>query len=169
MLLDRLRAAYAPQDERPLGSFLALLGAYGATVAAGGAVVHATNAELPPPPTAGDVVLLGIATHKIARLIAKDPVTSPIRAPFTQFQGASGEAEVAEEVRGAGPRKAIGELVTCPFCMGQWVATGLAFGYILAPRSTRWVASTFAAITVADFLQLGYAAAQEAQQKLGDD
>src|SRR6266568_6180594 len=50
------------------------------------------------------------------RLITKDPVTSPLRAPFTVFEGQEGQAELKEEVRGHGARKAVGELVTCPFC-----------------------------------------------------
>jgi len=94
-------------------------------------------------------------------------VTSPLRAPFTTFEGTSGEAELAESVRGTGMRKAVGELVTCPFCLGQWVATALAYGFVLAPRTTRWTCSVFTALTVADFLQLAYAAAQEAQQQIG--
>ena len=38
-----------------------------------------------------------MATHKLSRIIAKDPVTSPLRAPFTTFEGTSGPAELAEE------------------------------------------------------------------------
>ena len=82
--------------------------------------------------------------------------TSPLRAPFTRFAGTSGEAELAEEVRGSGPRKAIGELVTCPFCLGLWVTTAIAFGLVLAPRPTRLVASILTALTGADFLQFAY-------------
>lgn len=70
-------------------------------------------------------------------LLANDPVTSPLRAAFTRFAGTSGEFELSEEVRGSGPRKALGELATCPSCLGQWVATLFAFGLVLAPRPTR--------------------------------
>jgi Protein of unknown function (DUF1360) len=41
-----------------------------------------------------DVLLLGVATHRLSRMIAKDPILSPIRAPFTTYKGTSGEAEL---------------------------------------------------------------------------
>jgi hypothetical protein len=63
---------------------------------------------------------------------------------------------LVEEVRGTGRRKALGELLTCPFCLGQWVATGLVFGLVLAPRVTRLVGVLFTSLTAADVLQLGY-------------
>jgi hypothetical protein len=158
---------YAHGHERPLGSFGALIGAYAAAVGGGALVVRHKGGPLPERLDGWDLALLSIATHKISRLVAKDPVTSPLRAPFTRFEGTSGEAELAESVRGTGMRKAVGELITCPFCLGQWVATGLAYGFVLAPRATRWTCSVFTALTVADFLQFAYAAAQQAQQRPG--
>jgi hypothetical protein len=89
-------------------------------------------------------------------------VTSPLRAPFTRYEGPGGPAEVNEAVRGHGARHAMGELVTCPFCVGQWVATGFAFGLLLAPRVTRQVAATFSALEAADFLQFGRAIVEHA-------
>lgn len=59
-----------------------------------------------------DVTFCAIATHKLSRLLAKDPVTSPPRVPFTRYAGASGPAELQEDVRGQGAQKTIGELVT---------------------------------------------------------
>jgi hypothetical protein len=153
-------AAYAGGEERPLGSYAALVGLYGAGVVGLGALVRRRGRQLPAV-GAGDVALLGVATHKLARLLAKDSVTSPLRAPFTRYKGLSVGAEPAEEVRGDGLRKAVGELVTCPFCLGQWVATGFAFGLVLAPRATRLVASVFAELTLSDFLQLAYARAEQ--------
>jgi hypothetical protein len=147
---------YAGDEERPLGSFVMLMGAYAAMVVGLSGAVWRSGRRLSEHTGWPDLLLLSIATHKIARLLAKDPVTSPFRAPFARFTGTSGEAEVAEEVRGSGPRKAVGELVTCPFCVGQWVATILAFGLVLAPGPTRLVAGVFTALTGADFLHLAY-------------
>ena len=66
----------------------------------------------------------------MARLLTKDTVVSPIRAPFTRFEGPGGPSEVNERVRGRGWRHAIGELITCPFCAGEWVAAdGLQLAY----------------------------------------
>ena len=88
----------------------------------------------------------------------QDPVTAPIRAPFVRFEGASGHAEVAEEVREHGGMKhAVGELLTCPFCLAQWVGTGFTFGMILAPRATRQVATLMCAVAASDALQFAYA------------
>lgn len=49
-------------------------------------------------------------------------VTAPLRAPFTEFQEEGGPREVEESPRGSGIRRAIGELLACPFGMSQWVA-----------------------------------------------
>jgi hypothetical protein len=108
-----------------------------------------------------DVVLVGIATHKLARRVTKDSVTSPLRAPFTRYEGRSGPGELQEGVRGSGVRKAVGELVSCPFCISQWMATGFTFGLVVAPRATRWTASVFASLALADFLQFAYAWAEQ--------
>ena len=101
--------------------------------------------------------MMGLATHKVARIVAKDAVTSPVRAPFTEFHGSAGEAELAEKVVGTGWRKAVGELLTCPFCLGVWVGTAYVAGLALAPRTTRAWAATFAVTGVSDFLQHAYA------------
>jgi hypothetical protein len=101
-----------------------------------------------------------VAAHKISRIITKDAVTSPFRAPLTRFQGPSGEGEITDAPRGDGLRHALGELVTCPFCIAQWVVTVLAFAMVIAPRATRFFSSLFAMLTGSDFLQLAYARAQ---------
>ena len=152
--------AYAGTEERPLGSYATLMAAYASLVAVLCGIVRLTGRSLPEKPAVGDLALIAVAAHKAARQLAKDPVTSPLRAPFTTFSGQSGEAEVAEEVRGTGTRKAMGELVTCPFCLAQWVVTVFGFGLILVPRLTRFTAGLLAALTAADFLQFAYAKAQ---------
>ena len=157
----REKARYAGGEERPLGSYAGLMAAYGTMVVALAALVRRRGRGLPERIQLGDLALLSVATHKISRLLAKDPVTSPLRAPFTRFEGTSGPAELKEDVRGVGPRKAVGELITCPFCLSQWIATLLAFGLVLAPRATRLAASIFTGLTAADFLQFAYAGAEK--------
>ena len=66
---------------------------------------------------ASDLLLLGVATYKLSRLISKDSVTSVIRASFAEFQGPAGLNEVNEQPRGSGVQHALGELLTCPFCL----------------------------------------------------
>jgi hypothetical protein len=153
--------AYRHGAERPLAPYLGTMVTYGASVAVLAAAGAAAGARLPETVSPWDVTLLGVATYKVSRLMAKDAVTAPLRAPFTEFQGPQGEAELAEQVRGRGLRHAVGELVSCPFCLAQWVATGFAAGLVLAPRATRTVAATFTAVAVSDVLQNVYALLQQ--------
>lgn len=149
-------------DPRPLGGYGTALAVYGSVVAAIAATVGLTHREVPPRVSPWDVALLGLATHKLSRTLAKDAVTSPVRAPFTQFEGAAGDAEVMEQSREhGGLRHALAELMTCPFCLAQWVATGLVTGSVVSPRFTRMAATTMGAVAISDFLQLGYAGLQK--------
>lgn len=62
-------------------------------------------------------------------------------------------------------RHPLGELLTCPFCLDMWVATGFVIGMIFAPRFTRLIAGSFTALAGADFLQLAYAMAQQSAER----
>jgi hypothetical protein len=157
---SRAVAGYSPDEERPLAGYAGAVGVYSLVTAALAAVARGQRRKLPRP-APFDVVLIAAATHKMSRLISKDSVTSPLRAPFTRYEGPAGDAELQEQVRGSGARHAVGELITCPFCLGQWIATGFAFGLIFAPGATRLAAATMTAIAGSDFLQLGYAWAQQ--------
>lgn len=154
---EQVKRRYSAGDDRPLAAYLGLMSAYGSLVGAGALGLRRRGVRLPERVDLRDLALLAVATHKVARLLSKDPVTSPLRAPFTRYVGQSNDAELDEEVRGTGLRKATGELVTCPFCLGQWVATGFLFGLVAAPRPTRWVASAFAVLAGSDMLQHVYA------------
>lgn len=153
--------AYAGDEDRPLGAYLTIATTYAGGVAAAAAIVRARGHRLPRRFDPRDLLLLAIGTHKIARLLTKDPITSPMRAPVTRFTGPGGPSEVDEEVRGRGFRHGLGELITCPLCVSQWVATTGAFGLVLAPRATRFVLSVFTVVAGSDFLQLAYATAQQ--------
>jgi Protein of unknown function (DUF1360) len=104
-----------------------------------------------------DLALLGVATHKLSRLIAKDRITGVVRAPFVNYIRSAGEGEVEEEPRGHGIQRGIGTLISCPYCMGPWCAMALGFGFIFAPRVARFFAGVLGAITISDFLHRGYA------------
>ncbi|SDN82773.1 DUF1360 domain-containing protein [Geodermatophilus sp. DSM 45219] len=160
--------AYTRGEDRPLGGFLGAMSVYATVVAAGAAAVRASGRQLPERIPLGDAVLLTVGTFRLARRIAKDPVTSPLRAPFATFNGASGEAELSEDVRSHGGWKhAVGELVTCPFCLAQWVGTVFVFGYVAAPNATRLAALTMTAVAGSDVLQFAYDAVQSSAT--GDD
>jgi hypothetical protein len=158
----RQQEEYAHGEDFPLGGYAAAMSVYGGVVGAVAAAIRLTGTRLPERIGPWDTAMTAVATHKLSRLIAKDPVTSPIRAPFTVFHGTSGPAELAEEVRdGNGHRKTVGELVSCPFCVGMWVATAFTAGQVLMPRATRLAVTTLAALAGSDFLQLAYAYAEQ--------
>lgn len=112
-------------------------------------------------PDVMDLALYALATEHLSRLITKDSVTAVLRAPFTEFKEPAGEGEVNEEVVGDGTRHAVGELLTCPFCVAQWVATALVAGSIAAPDLTRAVVAISATARLSDYLQLLYAFCRE--------
>ena len=164
--LARLRRAYAPDEHRPLDGYLVAMGGFGALAGALTAAAKLTGRPVPDRPSTADVVLVSIATHKLSRLISKEAVTSPLRAPFTRYAEPGGAAEVNEEVRdqGSSTRHAIGELLSCPFCLAVWVAAGLTGGLVLAPRFTRYASAAMTAVAASDFLQMAYSIAKEAAE-----
>jgi hypothetical protein len=114
-----------------------------------------------------DLVLLGVATHKLSRLIAKDKIMAFARAPFTEYERKGGPAEVEERARGEGLRRTAGELLICPYCLGMWISAGFHTGLLFAPRTTRFLASVLNGLTISDFLQIAYKAAED--RGLGGD
>ena len=100
----------------------------------------------------GDVALAGMAAHKLTRIIARDWVTAPLRAPFVEYVRDAGRGEVEERPRGGGLRQVMGALVTCTYCLGPWVSAALVAGLALRPGPTRLVAGAFAATGISDLL-----------------
>ena len=128
---------------------------------AGALVAAKRSRRLPERIETRDVLLLGTASHKLSRLVAKDKVTAFLRAPFTEYQGRGGPAEVEERARGEGARRAIGELLDLPLLPRTVGLRSVPRRAAVAPRTTRVVASTLTALTVSDFLQIAYKAAEE--------
>jgi len=115
------------------------------------------GAGLPKRIPAADLALAGTASFKLSRLVTKKKIAAPIRAPFTEYRGqADAPAEVEERARGTGARAAIGELLTCPYCLGLWFAGAMTAGLVTAPRETRVVASCLTALALSDFLHAAY-------------
>jgi hypothetical protein len=155
-------AGHSPRQERPLGGYAALMAMFAACVGGFGAWLRGSGRELPERVDARDLALMTLATHKAARLISKDRVASTVRAPFTRFEDDAGPGEVSEQARGRGLRRAVGELIVCPYCIGLWIATAFAAGFVVAPRSTRWAASVLSAAFGSDMLQIVYKKAEDA-------
>jgi hypothetical protein len=146
--------------ERPLGSYTALIASFSAIFGGAIAVAGATG-RLPRRPPLLDIALAGVAGHKVSRLIAKDKVASPLRAPFIETV-TDEDGDLVDEPTGAGMRRAVGQLLTCPKCVGQWACATFLIGTIYSPRPTRAVASVFAADAISDFLHAAFRAADNA-------
>lgn len=155
-------AGYAPPEERPpLAAYATFATVFHAAMAGALAAAKRSGRDLPQHVEAGDIVLIGTASYKLSRLISKQKVTAFVRAPFTELEGKGGPAELEEKPRGCGLQRALGELLVCPYCLGLWASGGFHAGLLLAPRATRFSASVLTAMTISDFLQIAYRAAEE--------
>jgi uncharacterized protein DUF1360 len=138
----------------PYGAYALIMSAFAGSLAAAGALARALDRD-PREHDALDLVVLGAATFKAARTIARDEVTSFLREPFVEGEAHEGGEDPVES---GDMRQAIGELVTCSRCIGTWAAAGLACAQILAPRFGRLLTWTLAAGALNDFAQAGFAA-----------
>src|SRR5437588_1742161 len=147
-------------DEQLLADYASLLGFYVASVAVLTGMAMEQD-RLPKRFGLLDLALLGAATHKLSRIIAKDRITSILRAPFVSYIRSAGAGEVEEEPRGHGIQRGIGQLISCPYCMAPWCATAVGFGFIFAPRLARFFASILGSVALSDFLHQSYLALKE--------
>src|SRR5262249_30103802 len=96
-------------EEQLLTEYATLLGFYLAAVAVLTGIA-AEQKRLRRKFSVLDLALLGIATHKLSRIVAKDRITGILRAPFVSYVCGSGAGEVEEEPRGRGFQRGIGHL-----------------------------------------------------------
>jgi hypothetical protein len=152
-------AADAAAEEVPLAGYATL-----ATLFASGLAVLLVGMKrdglLPRHWSTRDLIMTGIATGRLARIVTRDQVTRPLRAPFTEYEGTAGAGETRERPRGRGLRRAIGTLLTCPFCAAPWIATASVAALVARPRQTRFVQAVLVSVSVADFVQQLYAASR---------
>jgi len=142
-----------PNHQLPLAGYAGLVGIFSTTLGTILGALPARKLRLTP----ADVLLLGIGTFQLTRILAKDRVLAPFRAPFTKHRGSAGAGEVTEEARGSGVKKAIGELITCPYCLAPWVSSALSVSLALAPKKTRWLAGILSIAACSDVAQQLYA------------
>ena len=155
---DGIFEGYKKNEDISLSSYGVLAGVFNAIFALFLLLTRRTGKSLPERVDARDIALLGMATHKLSLVGAEDAVTSPLRAPFTELQEKQSPKNVDEKPRGTGLRRSLGELVTCKFCVGQWVASFFTYGLVFAPAVTRLVASIFAIVALSDHLHQTYKA-----------
>ena len=143
-------------DELPIGGYAAMMSVFLGSFVGLVAVARATR-TLPERVAVRDIALLGVATHKLTRIVTRERVTIPLRVPFARYEGRDGAGQVKEEPRGEGVQRAIGSLLTCQYCAGPWVATGLVAGLLFAPRATRLACGVLSVVAISDFLHQAYA------------
>jgi Protein of unknown function (DUF1360) len=121
----------------------------------GGLAVVAALSRRSPPGTALELAALAAATFKASRALSRERVGSFVRQPFVE-----GDADIGEDEQpaGTGFQRAVGELVTCPRCLGTWTAAGLASAQVLTPRFGRLLTWTLGASAANDFLQAAFTA-----------
>lgn len=142
--------------ELPLPDYAGLVGIYAAGFAAFLLATKSTRQTLTNKTSLSDFLLLSIGTYKLSRIISKDRVTSPLRAPFVSYEGSGGTSELKEKPRGTGMQRAVGDLLTCPWCMGPWAAAALTYGFVLAPGAARVAGCILSAAAISDALHLGH-------------
>jgi len=151
----------ASQASVPLTGYAGAMVTYAVVLAA---VLYGVGRKKRWEPGLGDITLLGVGTHKLSRILTKDFVTAPLRAPFTTRRDNEGAGEVLDEPRGNELQKSMGFLLTCPYCVGPWLSTGLSALLAVRPTPTRFVLRMLAAVTISDFLHLLYSKLNESRK-----
>jgi hypothetical protein len=134
----------------PYQSYAAIAGVF-----VGGIATVAAVARRGPAGSALDFFALSAATFKASRTLSRERAASFVRQPFVEGEATTGEDE---RPAGEGLQRAIGELVTCPRCIGAWSAAALASSQVVAPRFGRLLTWSLGAAGVNDFLQAGFTA-----------
>jgi hypothetical protein len=84
-----------------------------------------------------DLLMLGLTSFRVGRMIAFEGVAAPLREPFTETRPDDSGAGQTVVATGHGARHVIGELMSCPICAGTWVAALLVYMLHLLPGPTR--------------------------------
>jgi hypothetical protein len=121
------------------GPYVALAAAFSAGVVAAARAGRGRAAE---PTSIGDLLALGLASSSIGRVVAEDRIAVFLRQPFA-------DGPAAQQPKGEGLTRAVGELVTCAHCLSLWAAGALTAGHLARPRETRVVARIFASYALA--------------------
>ena len=159
-LAHEIEGGYGARDI-PVFSYAALMGVYAATFATL-AYVATRNGRKLAKPTGLDLALLTVASCKLSRIVTMSFIGAPVRAPFTHRGKSLRGGEVQDQSRGEGLQKAVGNLLTCPFCFSVWSTTSFMFGYTLAPTVTMQAAYILSIAAADDLLHYGYRNLREA-------
>jgi hypothetical protein len=99
-----------------------------------------------------DLVMLGLSTFRMGRMVSYDLVFQNYRAPFNKTVPDPTGAGDTVVPAGKGWRCAIGELIACPICAGTWISAGLVYGMELLPGPTRVMMTIMSGIGLAEIV-----------------
>lgn len=83
--------------------------------------------------TALDLLLLSLATFRLARSVSFNEIFEWLREPFTEVVPDSSGAGDSVVPKGKGFSRVIGGLLACPICSGTWSALVLFTVFALVP------------------------------------
>lgn len=144
---DRQRAE---QEQKERAAYITLISIFLGLFAAFAKRDQSDQAQLKL--TGLDLTMLGLSTYRTGRLVAYDQVTQPLREPFTETTSDSYGTSQTTVPQGSGVRKAVGDLIACPTCIGTWVAAFLVYGLRVAPGPTRLFLAFMSATGLAGIL-----------------
>ncbi len=81
--------------------------------------------------TLTDFALMALATFRLTRLFVYDKITAFFREQFFDVVETRDELTLVKVERG--PRRTLGDLLTCPWCFGMWAGGTVSFFYLLTP------------------------------------
>ncbi|HKO49637.1 MAG TPA: DUF1360 domain-containing protein [Polyangiaceae bacterium] len=147
--------ASTPDDAEPIAAYLVLAAAFCGITSS--ALIWLRRRKLVlPKPGALDVLLIGLGTARLSRLITRDKVMRPLRAPFTVTERPR-PGESQERAKGSGMVRAAGELITCPRCTAMWAASGLSLSYLASPNVGRIAGLILSSSLISDFVNRKFA------------
>ena len=117
-----------------------------------GAIILETESRIPLSDlSVVDYVLITLATWRLTRLFVYDAITKFFREQFLDVVKV-GRGYRLEKPK-TGPRRAIADLLSCPWCFGLWTAGLVTFFYLLTPYMA-FPMILLSISAVATFLQL---------------
>ncbi len=99
-----------------------------------------------------DLVMLSLATMRLGRMVAFDHIAEPLRVPFAKTVPDRNGAGSVTVPKGQGAIRSIGQLITCPICVGTWVAAVLVYLLYFFPGPTQVFVTMTAVIGAAELL-----------------
>ncbi|OCA84239.1 sporulation protein [Bacillus sp. FJAT-27225] len=97
------------------------------------------------------LLIIGLASFRLTRLLVFDKIAEFIRAPFIEEVI---EGDEVYSVPRKGPiRSWIGKLLSCYWCTGVWVSAGLLASYVFLPKAGIAVIVIFAVAAISGIIE----------------